>query len=48
MEYTVAFDAPAEKICQDFTSRDYWQTHIKGLFRRRGGGTSRLRGSVHR
>src|SRR5688500_17199669 len=26
MEYTVAFDAPAEKIYQDFTSREYWQT----------------------
>jgi Protein of unknown function (DUF2505) len=25
MEYTVAFDAPAEKIYQDFTSREYWQ-----------------------
>jgi Protein of unknown function (DUF2505) len=26
MDYTVAFDAPAEKIYQDFTSREYWQT----------------------
>jgi Protein of unknown function (DUF2505) len=26
MEYTVAFDAPPEKIYQDFTSSDYWQT----------------------
>jgi len=26
MDYTLAFDAPAEKIYQDFTSRDYWQT----------------------
>ena len=26
MDYTVTFDAPAEKIYQDFTSRDYWQT----------------------
>ena len=26
MEYTVAFDVPAEKIHQDLTSRDYWQT----------------------
>lgn len=24
MDYTVAFDAPAEKIYQDFTSRQYW------------------------
>ena len=26
MDYTVAFDAPPEKIYQDFTSREYWQT----------------------
>ena len=26
MDYTIAFDAPAEKIYQDFTSRDYWET----------------------
>ena len=26
MDYTIEFDAPAEKIYQDFTSRDYWQT----------------------
>lgn len=26
MDYTVDFDAPAEKIYQDFTSREYWQT----------------------
>lgn len=26
MDYTVAFDAPAEKIYQDFTSRQYWDT----------------------
>jgi hypothetical protein len=26
MEHTIAFDAPAEKIYADFTSRDYWQT----------------------
>ncbi len=26
MEYTIAFDAPAEKIYQDFTSPEYWQT----------------------
>jgi len=26
MDYTIAFDAPAEKIYQDFTSREYWQT----------------------
>jgi hypothetical protein len=26
MDYTLEFDAPAEKIYQDFTSRDYWQT----------------------
>ena len=26
MDYTVVFDAPAEKIYQDFTSREYWQT----------------------
>jgi len=26
MDYTIAFDAPAEKVYQDFTSRDYWET----------------------
>src|SRR3954451_11888149 len=26
MDYTVEFDAPAEKMYQDFTSREYWQT----------------------
>jgi hypothetical protein len=26
MDYTLTFDAPAEKIYQDFTSREYWQT----------------------
>ena len=26
MDYTVAVDAPPEKIYQDFTSREYWQT----------------------
>jgi hypothetical protein len=26
MDYTVAFDAPPEKIYQDFTSSDYWQS----------------------
>ena len=26
MDYTIAFDAPAEKIYQDFTNREYWQT----------------------
>jgi hypothetical protein len=26
MDYLVSFDAPAEKIYQDFTSRDYWET----------------------
>jgi hypothetical protein len=26
MDYTLEFGAPAEKIYQDFTSRDYWQT----------------------
>ncbi|HKP43466.1 DUF2505 domain-containing protein [Mycobacterium sp.] len=26
MEHTIAFDAPAEKIYADFTSREYWQT----------------------
>ena len=26
MEYAIAFDAPAEKVYQDFTSREYWQT----------------------
>ena len=26
MDYTIAFDAPAEKIYQDFASREYWDT----------------------
>ena len=26
MDYTIEFDAPAEKIYQDFTSREYWET----------------------
>lgn len=26
MDYKISFDAPAEKVYQDFTSRDYWQT----------------------
>ena len=26
MDYKIAFTAPAEKIYQDFTSRDYWET----------------------
>ena len=26
MDYTIAFDAPAEKIYQDFTSRQYWDS----------------------
>ena len=26
MDYTIEFDTPAEKIYQDFTSREYWQT----------------------
>jgi len=26
MEYTVAFDAPPEKIYQDFTGREFWQS----------------------
>ena len=26
MDYTIGFDAPPEKIYQDFTSREYWQT----------------------
>ncbi len=26
MDYTVAFDAPPEKIYQDFTSSEYWQS----------------------
>jgi hypothetical protein len=26
LDYTVKFDAPAEKIYQDFTSRRYWET----------------------
>jgi hypothetical protein len=30
-EYTIEFDAPAEKIYQDLTSRDYWQT-LMGVY----------------
>ena len=30
MDYTITFDAPAEKIYQDFTSRQYWQTLMDG------------------
>jgi hypothetical protein len=30
MDYTLEFDAHAEKIYQDFTSRDYWQTLMDG------------------
>lgn len=26
MDYTIAFDAPAEKVYRDFTSRHYWDT----------------------
>lgn len=26
MDYKISFDAPAEKIYQDFTSRGYWET----------------------
>ena len=26
MDYSVAFGAPPEKIYQNFTSREYWQT----------------------
>ena len=26
MDYLIAFDAPPEKIYQDFASREYWQT----------------------
>ncbi|MGV0872229.1 DUF2505 domain-containing protein [Mycolicibacterium sp. XJ879] len=33
MEYTIAFDVPAEKMYQDFTSRDYWQS-LMGAYRR--------------
>jgi hypothetical protein len=32
MYYTIEFDAPAEKIYQDFTSREYWQT-LMGAYR---------------
>ncbi|HET7664948.1 MAG TPA: DUF2505 domain-containing protein [Mycobacterium sp.] len=31
MEYTIGFDAPAEKIYQDLTSREYWQT-MMGMY----------------
>ena len=30
MDYILEFDAPAEKIYQDFTSREYWQTLMDG------------------
>jgi hypothetical protein len=33
MDYTVSFDAPPEKIYQDFTSRDYWQTLMEAYRR---------------
>jgi hypothetical protein len=33
MEYTIAFDAPPEKIYQDLTSRDYWQTMMEAYLR---------------
>lgn len=33
MDYTVSFDAPPEKIYQDFTSRDYWQTLMQAYLR---------------
>jgi hypothetical protein len=33
MEYTIAFDAPAEKIYQDLTSREFWQT-LMDFYRR--------------
>jgi hypothetical protein len=26
MDYTLEFDAHAERIYQDYTSRDFWQT----------------------
>jgi len=35
MDYTVEFDAPPEKIYQDFTSREYWQT-LMGAYRAQG------------
>jgi hypothetical protein len=33
MEHTIAYDAPAEKIYADFTSRDYWQTMMQAYRR---------------
>jgi Protein of unknown function (DUF2505) len=33
MEHTIAYDAPAEKIYADFTSRDYWQTMMESYRR---------------
>jgi hypothetical protein len=33
MDYTIAFDTPPEKIYQDFTSRDYWQTLMEAYRR---------------
>jgi hypothetical protein len=32
MDYIVAFDAPAEKIYQDFTDRDFWDA-LMGVYR---------------
>ncbi|MCT7658558.1 DUF2505 domain-containing protein [Mycobacterium deserti] len=29
MDHTITFDAPVEKMYQDLTSRDYWQTLIE-------------------
>jgi hypothetical protein len=28
LEYMIAYDAPAEKVYQDVTSRDCWQTLV--------------------
>ncbi|MDQ2637640.1 MAG: DUF2505 domain-containing protein [Actinomycetota bacterium] len=33
MDYTIAFDVPAAKMYQDFTSRDYWQS-LMDVYRR--------------
>jgi hypothetical protein len=33
MDYTLAYDAPAEKIYQDFTSNQYWQSLME-VYRR--------------
>jgi hypothetical protein len=43
MDYTIEFDAPAEKIYQDFTSREYSQTLMAVDMV-----ITCLRGSVHR